>query len=240
VAREIERTAVWLSKAGASVPRARNARADGLLASAVEFQSDARSAYEVQHYARAQRLTQAAREYAERAMRLVGPAKDDPENVKAALDRTDDALGRLKDYVKTGRGSAASRGYEDLRDRQKAAHERFGNGDVRGAYSATILVREGVLKLIQDPRPSRSAISRETAERAVKSAERSREKAGEDIGPKPGREASRFLLLADQQLARARAFLARNNPTEALLRAKAAERQLERAIDAARPAQAAR
>jgi hypothetical protein len=196
----------------------------------------------VRQYARAQRLTLVARDYAERAVRIVGPAVDDPEYVEGVLDRTDDALDRLKEFVKAGGGGpGAERRLDRLRRDQKAAREQFRAGDVSGAYKATVAVREGALKILAPGQnPPTVRISPETAERAVKSAERVRENAAVDIGPRPGTQATRYLARADQLLAKARAQLSRGNPGEALRSAQAAERQLERAVDAARPARASR
>ena len=241
VARDIERTDVLISRATALAARARHPRVPEFLSLARDFQADARDAYRLRHYARAQRLTLASRDHAERAMRLIGPAVDDPDNVEVVLGRTDDALDRLKDVVKRGGGGqAAERGYEKLKRDQKAARERFREGDVSGAYKATVRVREGVLKLLIAISAAGAPISRDTAERAVKSAERARDRAAEDIGPRPRSEVAKLLASADQHLAKARALIARGNHSDALLRAKAAERQLERAIDAARPARASR
>jgi hypothetical protein len=241
VAREIERTELLLSRAAAMAARARNTRAVEFLDPARAFQGEARDAFRLQHYARAQRLTQAARDNSARAMRMAGPAVDDPENVKGVMDRTDDALDRLKEVVKRGGGGpAAARRYDRLKSDQKAARQRFRDADVSGAYQATIRVREGVLEMLRNKGAAGAPIPRETAEKAVKSAERAREKAGEDIGPRPKPEVAKLLALADQQLAKAHALVSRGSSTEALLRAKAAERQLERAVDAARPARASR
>ena len=233
VAREIERTALWMARANAVVPRSRNARAIDLLGSADQFQQDARSTYELRQYARAQRLTLAARDYADRSTRIVGPATDDPEYVESVLERTDDALDRLKDMLRSSEGSRDRNQYESLRDEQKDAWKQLHDGDVRDAYASTTRVRDGVLSVIQ--RLPEVPISCDAAEKAVRNAERAREKAAGDLGLKPAVDAAKRLAQADGQLSKARGYLDRGDCREALLRAKVAEQQLERAVDAARP-----
>ncbi len=233
VAREIQRTEVWMRRAGGVVPRSRNPRAIDLFGTAGQFQQDARSAYDLKQYARAQRLTQAARDYADRATRMIGPATDDPEYVKSVLEHTDDALDRLKDVLHAGDGDRDRIQYESLKDEQKGAWKIFHADDVRGAYAATVRVRDGVLAVLQ--RLPEAPVSCDAAEKAIKNAEGARESAVEEIGAKPPLEATRRLQQADGQIAKAHALLDHGDCKEALLRAKAAEQQLERAVDAARP-----
>jgi hypothetical protein len=234
VAREIARTAMWIARAASQVPRTQNAKATSFLTSAQEFQLGARDAYEVRQYARAQRLTQAARDYADRAIRLAGPATDDPEYVKGVLRRTDDALDRLKDYLNTGGSAVAHQRYEDLKEDQKGARKLLDDGKARPAYEATTRVRDGVLLVLRDAPPA--DVPCESAQKAVENAEGSREKVREDIGFHPDPATARYLAAADVQLSKARALLARRNCRDAVLRAKAAERQMEKAIDSSRQA----
>jgi tetratricopeptide (TPR) repeat protein len=234
VAREIARTAMWLARAGPLVQTSRNDRATETLESAEDFQGGARDAYEVQQYARAQRLTQAARDYAERAIRMAGPAIDDPDYVKTVLRHTEDALDRLRDYLESDGDDAARRRYDSLKDDQKDARNRLEAGDARGAYKATTRVRDGVLELLRNAPPGE--VPCESAKKAVENAEESRGRVRKSIGPHPDGATTHFLAAADQQLARAHALLNRGNCRDAVLRAKAAERQLEKAIDASRKA----
>src|SRR5439155_840941 len=81
---------------------AENTRAIKLFTSALDFQSDSREAAKVRQYARAERLTLAARDFADRASRMVGPPREDPDYVEHVLRRTDDALERAKDVLRTG------------------------------------------------------------------------------------------------------------------------------------------
>jgi tetratricopeptide (TPR) repeat protein len=234
VAREIARTATWLPRAASLVPRSANAKAGDVLRAAQEFQRNARDAYEVQQFARAQRLTQAAREYADRAIRLAGPATDDPEYVKSVLHRTDDALDRLNDYLDVGGTVAAKHRYDELTEEQRRARRLLDEGNARGAYKATTRVRDGVLDVLRAAPPGDVPCA--SAKRAVANAEEARKKARKDIGTSPNAAAARHLAAADQNLARARALLDRRSCRDAVVRAKAAERQLEKAIDASRPA----
>ncbi len=233
VAREIERTTLSMGRASAIVSRSRNGRANDLLGSADQFQQDARSAYDLRQFARAQRLTLAARDYADRATRIVGPATDDPDYVKSVLERTDDALDRLKDVIRSLDRPRDTSRYESLKDDQRDAWKLFHGGDVRGGFTATVRVRDGVLDVFQ--RLPEVPISCGAADKAIKNAQGTREKAAAEIGARPPAEATRRLAQADGQLAKARAYLARGDCKEALLRAKAAEQQFERSVDAARP-----
>jgi hypothetical protein len=232
VAREIARTAMWIARATSLVPRTQNEKAAETLASAKEFQLGARDAYELKQYARAQRLTQAARDYADRAMRLAGPAVDDPEYVKTVLDHTDDALDRLKEYLDEGSPPATRRRYHELKDAQKKARALLDAGNAHDAYRATTGVREGVLEILVKAPPGR--IPCESAKKAVENAQSSRDRVRDEIGKDPGGACARYLDAADQQLLRAQASLDRTRCRDAVLRAKAAERQLEKAIDASR------
>jgi hypothetical protein len=232
VAREIARTAMWLARATSVVPHSQNAKAADILASAEDLQLGARDAYEVQQYARAQRLTQSARDYSERAIRLAGPATDDPEYVRTVLAHTDDALDRLKDYLDTGGTTADKRRYRRLKDDQKDARQLLDGGNPRAAYKATTRVRDGVLDLLRHAPVGEVPCG--SAKKAVENAKGSRDRVRKDIGPHPTAATARYLSSADQQLARARALLERQSCRDAVLRAKAAERQLERAIDASR------
>jgi len=225
---------MWLTRAASQVPRIQNAKASGFLASAQEFQLGARDAYELRQYARAQRLTQAARDYADRAIRLAGPATDDPEYVKSVVKHTDEALDRLRDCLEAGGTPAAHREYEDLKEGQKKARQLLDDGRAREAYRATTAVRDGVLAVLRDAPPA--DVPCESARKAVENADASRERARQDIGSHPDAETARYLAGADMQLSKARVLLSRGNCRDAVLRAKAAERQMEKAIDASREA----
>jgi hypothetical protein len=223
---------MWITRATSLVPRGRNEKATETLASAQQFQTSARDAYELRQYARAQRLTQAARDYADRAIHMVGPATDDPEYVRTVLHRTDDALDRLKDYLAGGGTPAAKRQYDLLKEDQRKARKLLDDGKPRGAYDATTRVRDGVLALLRGVPPR--DVPCESAKKGVENAQASRERVLKEIGPDPDAVTARYLAAADQQLLKARVLLARRSCRDAVLRAKAAERQLERASDSAR------
>ncbi|MBI4364472.1 MAG: hypothetical protein HY568_03495 [Candidatus Latescibacteria bacterium] len=233
VGREIDRTARVLERARRSVTRSKSSRAQRLLASALDFQSDAGAAYKDHQYARAERLTDAARNYAYRATRMVGPPREDPEYVEHVLQRTDDALDRANDVLKNGAERWAWDQHEELKRSQKDAWKRFKDGDAKQAYKRTLAVRDGVLKLLG--KLENLPVPRATAEKAMSGAQVAFQQTSKELGPKPNAEAARFVRLANDYLAKARESFSRKNYRSALLQAKVVERQLERAVDVGRP-----
>ena len=131
---ELERTERFVGRAQKPIVASKNTRAIKLFTSALDFQSDSREACKVRQYARAERLTLAARDFADRASRMVGPPREDPDYVEHVLRRTDDALERAKDVLRTGAGRNAWSQHEDLKAEQKEAWRIFKAGDVGGAY----------------------------------------------------------------------------------------------------------
>jgi hypothetical protein len=233
VASELERTERFVSRAQRSILLSKNTRAMKLYTSALDFQSDSREACKVRQYARAERLTLAARDFADRASRMVGPPREDPDYVDHVLRRTDDALERAKDVLKNGAGRYAWKRHEDLKQEQKDAWKIFKEGDVGGAYKQTLGVREGILALLRQLQDL--PVPRETAEKAIGGAQAALEQANRELGPKPGTEALRLVRLANEYLAKARQSFQRGSYRSALLQAKVVERHVEHAVDVGRP-----
>jgi len=232
VGRELDRTDREIARARRSVDKSKNGRAQKTLASANDFQADARDAYKEQQYARSQRLTLASRDYADRASRMVGPPHEDPEYVENVLKRTDDALDRAKDVLKNGANRQDWNKHEALKDAQKEAWKSFKDQKVEDAYKETLAVRSGVLDLLRQLEDL--PVPRETAEKAIIGAKAAMEQAGKDLGPKPGVEAQRFVKLANAYLDKARYSYDHKSYKDALLQAKVVEQHLEKAVDAAR------
>ncbi len=230
---ELERTERLVGRAQKSIILSKNTRAMKLFTSALDFQSDSRDAYKVRQYARAERLTLAARDFADRASRMVGPPREDPDYVEHVLRRTDDALDRAKDVLKTGAGRDAWSQHEDLKQEQKDAWKVFKNGDVGSAYKETLGVREGVLALLRQLQDL--PVPRETAEKAIGGAQAALEQASKELGPKPGVEAVRLVRLANDYMAKARQSFNHGSYRSALLQAKVVERHVEHAVDVGRP-----
>ncbi len=233
VASELERTERFVGRAQKSILLSKNTRAIKLFTSALDFQSDSREACKVRQYARAERLTLAARDFADRASRMVGPPREDPDYVERVLRRTDDALDRAKDVLKTGAGRDAWNQHDDLREEQKDAWKVFKSGDVGSAYKQTLGVREGVLALLR--RMQDLPVPRETAEKAIGGAQAALEQVSRELGPKPSAEAMRLVRLAGEYLAKARQSFSRGSYRSALLQAKVVERHVEHAVDVGRP-----
>jgi len=93
-------------------------------------------------------------------------------------------------------------------------------------------VRDGVLQLLRDC--ADLPVSETTARKALKRAERARDRADEDLGAAPSAEARRYEREAKAQLQKARLAHARRNYRETLLYAKLVERNLELAVAAQR------
>jgi len=233
VSTELERTERFVGRAQRSIVLSKNTRAMKLFTSALDFQSDSREAYKVRQYARAERLTLASRDFADRASRMVGPPREDPDYVEHVLRRTDDALDRAKDVLKTGAGRDAWNQHEGLKDEQRDAWKVFKSGDVGSAYKQTLGVREGVLALLRQLQDL--PVPRETAEKAIGGAEAALEQANRELGPRPTLEATRLVRLANEYLAKARQSFSRGSYRSALLQAKVVERHVEHAVDVGRP-----
>lgn len=233
VASELERTERFVGRAQRSILVSKNTRAMKLYTSALDFQSDSREACKVRQYARAERLTLAARDFADRASRMVGPPREDPDYVEHVLRRTDDAIERAKDVLKTGAGRYAWQRHEDLKQEQKDAWRIFKGGDVGGAYKQTLGVREGVLALLRQLQDL--PVPRETAEKAIGGAQAALEQANRELGPKPSVEAVRLVRLANEYLVKARQSFQHGSYRSALLQAKVVERHVEHAVDVGRP-----
>ena len=233
VSTELERTERFVGRAQKSIVLSKNTRAIKLFTSALDFQSDSREAYKVRQYARAERLTLASRDFADRASRMVGPPREDPDYVDHVLRRTDDALERAKDVLKTGAGHDAWNQHEALKEEQRDAWKTFKSGDVGSAYKQTLGVREGVLALLRQLQDL--PVPRETAEKAIGGAEAALEQANRELGPRPTLEATRLVRLANDYLAKARQSFSRGSYRSALLQAKVVERHVEHAVDVGRP-----
>jgi hypothetical protein len=230
---ELERTERFVGRAQKSILLSKNTRAIKLFTSALDFQSDSREACKVRQYARAERLTLAARDFADRASRMVGPPREDPDYVEGVLRRTDDALDRAKDVLKTGADRDAWSQHDELKQEQKDAWKVFKDGDVGTAYKQTLGVREGVLALLRQLQDL--PVPRETAEKAIGGAQAALEQANKELGPKPTLEALRFVRLANEYLTKARQSFSRGSYRSALLQAKVVERHVEHAVDVGRP-----
>ena len=233
VAAELERTERFVGRAQRSILLSKNTRAMKLFTSALDFQSDSRDAYKVRQYARAERLTLASRDFADRASRMVGPPREDPDYVEHVLRRTDDALDRAKDVLRTGAGRDAWSRHEELKRGQKNAWRVFKEGDVGAAYNQTLGVRDGVLALLRQLQDL--PVPRETAEKAIGGAQAALEQANKELGPKPSLEAVRLVRLAGDYLTKARQSFSRGSYRSALLQAKVVERHVEHAVDVGRP-----
>lgn len=232
VLREITRTDRAINDAEGRVRRSGSDKARSDFKNARDRQAEAREARYQAFYARADRLTLEARAYVKSAMIQAGPRENDPEVVGRAIDQTDDALDRAKQILEDAEPMAHRRTFESLRDRQEDARRLYKNGALRSAYAETRDVRGGVLELLKQC--ADLPVSRETARKALRRAERALAQTRKEIGPRPVVRAARLERDAELQLARARSSFARNSYKDALLHSKLVERHLQRAMEARR------
>jgi hypothetical protein len=233
VAREIQRTDRAIIAAEGRVQRTRNEKVRSDYRNARARQAEAKDASVQSFYARAARLTLEARAYVKSALIQAGPPENDPAVVGRALSQTDDALGRAREILDAGGTKRLRRIYQVLRDRQEGARRLYKNGTIRGAYAETREVRGGVLDLLRQC--ADLPVSRETARRALRRAERVVAQSNREfIGPKGVPRALELEREAGQQLKRARVSFARSAYRDALLHAKLVERHMQRAMEARR------
>lgn len=234
VTEEIGRTESVLRTVRAKVMRSFNKKARGDFERAVSLQRDSRDALGQSFFARADRLTQESRALARQIAVHLGPPQDDPDYVGMTLDRTDDAIGRAKEVLRDAGGRDERRRLDDLERRQKDARRLHKGGATRRSYAATREVRDGVLTLLRDC--DNLPVPAETAERALKRADRAIEQAKTELGERPASAAERLARNARDQMAKARSAFARKNYRDTLLYSKLVERDLELAVNAQRGA----
>jgi hypothetical protein len=232
VTREISVTDHAIATAEGRVTRATSEKAHSDYRNARLRQNEAKDACGLNFYARAARLTLEARAYVKSALIQAGPSENDPAVVARAISQTDDALGRAREILEGGETPRLKGIYEDLRTRQESARQLYKNGALRGAYAETKEVRNGVLDLLRQC--ADLPVSRDTARKALRRAERVMSQSKREIGPKDSTQARELEREAEQQLARARSSFERESYRDALLHAKLVERHLQRAMEARR------
>lgn len=232
VEREIQRTDRMIAAAEGRVRRSASDKAMSDLRSSRGRQAEAKEARSQSFYARANRLTLEARAYLKSALIQSGPPENDPEVVGRALHDTDRALERGKDIVEGASSSRHRRVLRTLEARQERARRLYKNGAIRGAYAETREVRSGVLALLRQS--ANLPVSRETARKALRRAERVVEQSGKESGLKASSRALRLEQEAREQLGRARLSFRKDAYRDVLLHAKLVERHIQRALEARR------
>lgn len=234
VAREISVTDHAIVAAEGRVTRATSEKARADYRNARLRQNEAKDASGQSFYARATRLTLEARAYVKSALIQAGPAENDPAVVARAISQTDDALGRAREILDGGGTTRLQGIYHDLRTRQEDARRLYKSGAMRGAYAETKEVRNGVLDLLRQC--ADLPVSRDTARKALRRAERVMSRSKQENGLKDSAQARALEREAAQQLVRARSSFQKNSYRDALLHAKLVERHLQRALEARRVA----
>lgn len=232
VARELQRTDVLIAGSEGRIQRSGSDKARSDLRNARDRQVEAREARGQSFYARANRLTLEARAYLKSALIQAGPPENDSEVVGRALDQTDDALARGKDIVEAASSSRQRLQLRQLQDRQEDARLLFKKGDMRAAYAETRDVRNGVLDLLRQC--ANLPVSRDTARRALRRAERVMAQTKKDLNPKTAPQSLPWEREAQLQLDRARDSFGRQAYRDVLLHSKLVERHLQRAMEARR------
>ncbi|HEY7818306.1 MAG TPA: hypothetical protein VIG29_08810, partial [Vicinamibacteria bacterium] len=207
------------------IARSGNTKAQEQLAESVRREKEARTAFENHLYARAVRLTRESRSLAREAAVMVGPPEEDPIYVSRTIEHAADALSLAQDALRGVSLASVKKRYAELSRDLETARQLYKNGAVRRAYEQATSVRNGVLALLSDCEGL--PVSYETAERALKGAERALERAGKDLGPKPNAAALRLRKEAAAQLAKARSSFARKEYKDAVIHSKLVERNLD-------------
>jgi hypothetical protein len=214
------------------VARSGNAGAKEDFAQAVERESEAKSEFALNHFARATRLTLEARSLARSAAVKVGPPQDDPYYVGRTLDRVQDALDLAGDIMDADSDPRSWKRYEALKAQYKTARQAYKDGETRVAYRGAIEVRDGVLQLLRDGRPV--PVSESSAGRAISRAEQAVEWAAKEMGRKLNATAQRWQRAALGQMGKARSAYKRGAYRDAVIYSKLVERNLEQAVTAQR------
>lgn len=232
VTREISVTDRAIATAEGRVDRTTNDKAHSDYKNARLRQNEAKDAYGQNLYARATRLTLEARAYVKSALIQAGPPENDPVIVARALSQTDDALDRAHEILEGGGAPRLQRIYEELRAQQEDARRLYKSGAVRGSYAETKEVRNGVLDLLRQC--ADLPVSRDTAKKALRRAERMLSQTKREIGPKGSAQAIELEREAEQQLDRAQSSFDKESYRDALIHSKLVERHLQRALEALR------
>jgi hypothetical protein len=232
ISRELKQTDRLIALHRTKVLRSGNTKAQDLLANAVKSEREARQSFLDGHYARAGRLTREARAAAREAAVLVGPPQDDPAYVRHVLDRAGEALRMAEDVLEQGAQPIHWKRYQELRGQLEEGRRQLGDSSPRQAYALATQVRDGVLDLLRQCQDL--PVPKETAERAVRRAERSIEISGRELGSKPNVRAARLSKDAQAQMSKAKAALSRGSYRSAVIYSKLVERSLEEAITAQR------
>ena len=232
VTREISVTDHAISTAEGRVDRTTSDKAHSDYRNARLRQNEAKDAFGQSLYARATRLTLEARAYVKSALIQAGPPEDDPVLVARVLSQTDDALDRAHEILEGGGAPRLQRTYENLRARQEDARRLYKYGAVRSSYAQTKKVRNGVLDLLREC--ADLPVSRDTAKKALRRAERMMSQTKQEIGPKGSAQAIELEREAEQQLERAQSSYDKESYRDALIHSKLVERHLQRALEARR------
>ena len=232
VEREFARTASVLKSVDSKVRRSFNKKAREDFDRALSLQKDSRDALDQNLFARSDRLTQESRALARQIAIHLGPPQDDPDYVGMAIDRTDDAIGRAKEVLKDAGGAPERRRLDKLQDMQASARRLLKSGTTRDAYALTREARDGVLTLLRDC--DNLPVGVDTAERALKRADRALAQVNSELGERPTTTADRYAKSARDQMSKARSAFAKKNYRDTLIYSKLAERDLELAVNAQR------
>ena len=232
IQRELRQTDRLIALHRSKVLRSGNARAQELLADAVGREREARQAFQEGHYARAARLTREARAATREAAVLVGPPEDDPAYVRRVVDRAEEATKMAKDVLDQGAQPPQWRRYQVLCGELEEARRQFRDNSPREAYALATKVRDGVLDLLRQCHDL--PVPKETAERAVRHAERGLEVTGRELGANPNDRAERLSREARAQMSKAKAAFSRREYRSAVIYSKLVERSLEQALAAQR------
>jgi len=235
IRRELTHTDRLIAVLKPKIFRTGNTQAQSRFGEAVAREKDARDAFGRNFYARATRLTREARSLAREAAVMVGPPEEDPVCVARAIDNAEDALSLARDVFDQGANGEVWRRYQTLRGDLQESRRQLEAGDARVAYRQAVQVRDGVLDLLQDSQ--NLPVPASTAERALKQAQETYDRASQELGTSPKENALKWRREAQGQLSKAKSAFQHRDYRDSILHAKLMERSLDEAITAQRNAE---
>ncbi|RKX71205.1 hypothetical protein DRP53_02340 [candidate division WOR-3 bacterium] len=151
---EIEKTDRWITRTQEVVQKVFDHgtqinRAERLLDFAQNLQTQARARYNLRHYKEALKLTLAARQAARRALELALGFEVTPQNVKRAIDRTDELITKVTTLIQKSKYQKVKDLYRIGLDTQKAAKESYRDQHLLVALKLTLSARRMVMRLIR-------------------------------------------------------------------------------------------
>lgn len=179
---ELQKTDQWIYKASEVVSKALDgptqSKADQLLDFARDLQSQARVRFNMRHYKEALKLTLGARQAARRSLEIALGFELTPDNVKRALNRTDELITKASALIQEAKNQKVNELYRIALDTQKSARESYQNNRLLVSLKLTLSARRMIMRLIR----MAQEINSDQVERELKATDRLISRVKEDDG----------------------------------------------------------